>query len=109
MAAEIVCPGYRSRNGRPLTAHTFPCKSGSVAKRRAAWDAKRVRALRQHLGLTQQAMASEMGTRQQTISEWETGLYQPRGLSERLLSLVAERGGFRYGEQPEDETTASQG
>lgn len=41
-------------------------------------------------------MAQEMGTRQQTISEWETGMYQPRGLSERLLSLVAERAGFEY-------------
>jgi DNA-binding transcriptional regulator YiaG len=41
-------------------------------------------------------MARELGTRQQTISEWETGMYEPRGLSERLLSLVAERAGFEY-------------
>ena len=27
--------------------------------------------------------------RQQTISEWETGVYQPRGMSERLLGIVA--------------------
>lgn len=55
-----------------------------------------MRALRRHLGLTQEQLAQEMGTRQQTISEWETGLYRPRGLSERLLSLVAERAGFAY-------------
>jgi DNA-binding transcriptional regulator YiaG len=67
-----------------------------MAKRGATWDAGRVRALRRHLKLTQQEMAREMGTRQQTISEWETGLYRPRGLSERLLSLVAERAGFEY-------------
>jgi DNA-binding transcriptional regulator YiaG len=48
------------------------------------------------MGLTQQELAEELGTRQQTISEWETGLYRPRGLSERLLSLVAERAGFEY-------------
>jgi DNA-binding transcriptional regulator YiaG len=65
-------------------------------KRRPAWDAGRIRALRQHLGLTQQALADELGTRQQTISEWETGLYRPRGLSERLLTLVAERADFQY-------------
>jgi DNA-binding transcriptional regulator YiaG len=60
------------------------------------WHAQQVRALRQHLGLTQEQMAAEMGTRQQTISEWETGRYQPRGTSARLLALVAERGGFPY-------------
>jgi DNA-binding transcriptional regulator YiaG len=63
---------------------------------RASWDAGRVRALRRHLALTQDEMARELGTRQQTISEWETGMYRPRGLSERLLSLVAERAGFEY-------------
>jgi DNA-binding transcriptional regulator YiaG len=41
-------------------------------------------------------MADELGTRQQTISEWETGQYRPRGASARLLSLVAERAGFEY-------------
>jgi transcriptional regulator with XRE-family HTH domain len=48
------------------------------------------------MGLTQAELADELGTRQQTISEWETGLYQPRGLSERLLSLIAERAEFEY-------------
>lgn len=60
------------------------------------WDKERIQALRQHLGLTQQEMASELGTRQQTISEWETGMYQPRGASATLLSLVAEKAGFKY-------------
>ena len=67
-----------------------------MAKRRAVWQADQVKALRQHLRLTQDELAREMGTRQQTISEWETGVYQPRGLSERLLTLVAERAGFAY-------------
>jgi DNA-binding transcriptional regulator YiaG len=67
-----------------------------VAKRRAAWDAEGVRALRRHLQLTQEEMARQLGTRQQTISEWETGMYRPRGLSERLLTLVAEWAGFAY-------------
>jgi DNA-binding transcriptional regulator YiaG len=64
--------------------------------RRPVWDAARVRALRGHLGLSQQALADEMGVRQQTISEWETSLYRPRGASARLLTLVAERASFAY-------------
>jgi putative transcriptional regulator len=66
-------------------------------RRQPAWDADGVRALRQHLGLTQQELAEELNIRQQTVSEWETGQYRPRGASERLLSLVAERAGFEYG------------
>ena len=37
-----------------------------------------------------------MGTRQQTISEWETGLYKPRGASRSLLNIIAERASFSY-------------
>ena len=73
-----------------------------MAKRRAVWDAGRVRALRQHMGLTQDALAQRMGTRQQTISEWEKGLYAPRGVSERMLGMVAEQAGFTYEAAPEE-------
>lgn len=76
-----------------------------MARRRkayAAWDAQQVQALRKHLGLTQQQMADELGTRQQTISEWETGIYQPRGASRTLLALIAERAGFQYRASTED-------
>lgn len=75
--------------------------------RRASWDAGKVRALRRHLKLSQQEMAEELGVRQQTVSEWETGIYQPRGASLTLLNIIAERAEFRYevedgpdGEQP---------
>ncbi len=61
------------------------------------WDAHDVQALRRHLGLTQRELAEELGVRQQTVSEWETGMYRPRGASRRLLGLVAERAGFAYG------------
>ena len=73
-------------------------------ERRAAWDARRVRALRRHLAMSQQELARELNVRQQTVSEWETGQYRPRGASERLLGMVAERAGFRYGEPEDDET-----
>lgn len=77
-----------------------------MPRRKPTWNSDRIKGLRQHLGLTQQELADEMGTRQQTISEWETGMYQPRGASVTLLNLVAERAGFRYGDDQDTEGTA---
>ncbi|MFC1897397.1 helix-turn-helix domain-containing protein [Chloroflexota bacterium] len=63
---------------------------------RAQWDSEHIQALRYHLGLTQHQLAERLGTRQQTISEWETGMYKPRGASATLLSIIAERTKFKY-------------
>jgi len=60
------------------------------------WDNQGIQALRRHLGLTQCELADRLGTRQQTISEWETGMYKPRGASVTLLSIIAERANFEY-------------
>ena len=64
--------------------------------RRPTWEPSSVRALRRHLGLSQTDMAEELGVRQQTVSEWETGMYAPRGASARLLAIIAERADFKY-------------
>jgi DNA-binding transcriptional regulator YiaG len=48
------------------------------------------------MGLTQAELAKVLGTRQQTISEWETGVYKPRGACAMLLNIVAERCEFKY-------------
>jgi len=61
------------------------------------WDADSVRALRHHLGYSQSTLARELGVRQQTVSEWETGAYRPRGASARLLTLVAREAQFDLG------------
>ena len=66
------------------------------------WDKRRVRALRKHLSLTQDEMAKELGTRQQTISEWERGMYKPRGVSNTVLDIVAERADFQYNANPDN-------
>ena len=65
-------------------------------KGKRQWSKEEVRALRQHLNFTQARLAEELGTRQQTISEWENGMYRPRGTSATLLSIIAERSGFAY-------------
>ncbi len=55
-----------------------------------AWDERRVLSLRQRLNLSQAEFAARIGVRQQTVSEWETGKYRPRGASARMLFLLAE-------------------
>ena len=75
-------------------------------KLRYEWDADKVKALREHMDLTQTKMAEELGVRQQTVSEWECGQYQPRGASAKLLNLLAERAKFKYGEAQEEAQTA---
>jgi len=83
-----------------LTAYTESCKMSTMNRqydaRKISWDSQRIQDLRRHLGLTQRELAERLGTRQQTISEWETGMYQPRGASATLLSIVAEQSRFKY-------------
>jgi len=69
---------------------------GKINTKKIIWDGDRIRKLRRQLNLTQRELADELGTRQQTISEWETNMYQPRGTSATLLSIVAERAKFKY-------------
>jgi len=82
-----------------LIVYTVTCKirDGMVRNQKQIdWDKNRVRALRRHMGLTQAELAKVLGTRQQTISEWETGVYKPRGACAMLLNIVAERCEFKY-------------
>ena len=59
----------------------------------AEWTPEDVRALRRRLALSQQELARALGVRQQTVSDWETGLHSPQGASRRMLELLAERPG----------------
>ncbi len=61
------------------------------------WDADLVKALRHHMGMNQAQFAEELGVRQPTVSEWETGAYNPRRSSSKLLTLIAEKADFEYG------------
>jgi DNA-binding transcriptional regulator YiaG len=54
------------------------------------WSSERVRALRERLGDSQQQFAERLGTRQQTVSEWERGASHPRRMAQRLLTMLAE-------------------
>ncbi|GJM40705.1 MAG: hypothetical protein DHS20C20_09870 [Ardenticatenaceae bacterium] len=60
------------------------------------WNSGMIKALRQHMEMSQGELAEELGVRQQTVSEWETGAYVPSRASSKHLGLVAERAGFAY-------------
>lgn len=65
------------------------------------WNSQRIRALREHLQLTQRQMADELQVRQQTISDWETGEHIPHRSTQKILTMVAERAGFDYQATPD--------
>jgi DNA-binding XRE family transcriptional regulator len=60
------------------------------------WNGELIKSLRFHMGLTQSEMAEKLGTRQQTISEWETGSYEPKRSTSKYLTIIAEQAGFKY-------------
>jgi DNA-binding transcriptional regulator YiaG len=97
-AGGPAAAGQRPYKPARLTVYTVQCRLRSVKgnRKRNGWDNHSIKALRTHLGLTQVEMASRLGTRQQTISEWEKGMYQPRGASVTLLSIVADSSGFAW-------------
>ena len=71
------------------------------------WNSETVIALRAHIGNSQTKLAKELGVRQQTISEWENGLYKPRGASKTLLNLLARTAGFPFQNFPKVRTQLS--
>jgi DNA-binding transcriptional regulator YiaG len=58
------------------------------------WNENLIKGLREHMGLTQAQFAQVLGVRQQTVSEWEKGVYTPTRASGKYLMLVAEKAKF---------------
>jgi DNA-binding transcriptional regulator YiaG len=54
------------------------------------WEQQSIKSLREKLGLTQVEFARQLGCRQQTISEWELGIYVPGNAYGRLLDFISE-------------------
>ncbi len=76
----------------------YPTRRPKKQSKRLEWDAEKVKALRDHLGLTQTRFAEELGILQQTVSQWECGYHYPKGASVKVLNLVAEKSKFKYGD-----------
>jgi len=90
--AELDLAQERVTFRKAVVKYTVQREGGVVV-----WDSDLIKALRQHMGLNQAQLAEEVGVRQQTISEWENGLYPPSRATCKHLSLVAEQAGFKYG------------
>lgn len=65
-------------------------------RRRPSWSSDKIKELRDYTGWTQQDLADRMGVRQQTVSEWETGLHTPRYSTSKHLNLIAKDVRFPY-------------
>lgn len=57
--------------------------------------------------MTQRQMADELQVRQQTISEWETGIHTPHRSTQKALSYMAERAEFTYQVEPQKSDAAT--
>lgn len=57
------------------------------AEKLGPWDAETIRRARKTRNLTQAELAEGLGCRQQTISEWELGMYGPKNAYQKLLTM----------------------
>ena len=57
-----------------------------------AYDSEKIRALRDHLQLSQSVLAAVLNTSLSTVRKWEIGEKHPSGPSQKLLSLLDRKG-----------------
>lgn len=55
------------------------------------WGKMDVYRFRQELGMNQKEFAEFVGTRQATVSAWETGTAIPNPMAQKLLTLLKEK------------------
>ena len=56
------------------------------------YDSKKIRALRDHLQLSQSVLAAVLNTSLSTVRKWEIGEKHPSGPSLKLLNLLERKG-----------------
>ena len=56
------------------------------------YDGKKIRALRDHLKVSQAVLAAVLNTSLSTVRKWEIGDKRPSGPSLKLLSLLERKG-----------------
>ena len=61
---------------------------------KVVWDKISIKVLRFHMKLTQAQFAEYISGRQQTVSEWENGIYEPTRAMCKLLDFIARDADF---------------
>jgi putative transcriptional regulator len=56
------------------------------------YDAKKIKALRERLHLSQAVLASVLNTSVSTVRKWEVGDKRPSGPSQKLLDIIERKG-----------------
>ena len=56
------------------------------------YDSEKIRALRDHLQLSQAVLAAVLNTSLSTVRKWEVGEKHPSGPSQKLLNLLERKG-----------------
>lgn len=79
---------------KPTLEYNLQWRNGEIV-----WDGGLIKTVRNDLGMTQTELADELSIRQQTVSEWETGMYKPTRAMSKLLTIVVERAGVFFGEE----------
>ncbi|MDM3849021.1 MAG: helix-turn-helix transcriptional regulator [Aphanizomenon gracile PMC649.10] len=100
-ASAWIEAGYRVENvdfdQQCITFRQFTnSEEVQIVDGKVVWNSKSIKALRLQIGLTQAEFAQELGVRQQTVSEWENGIYEPTRSKSKHLDLVAKTIGFKY-------------
>lgn len=90
---ELDLKGEQVTFRKPVRVYKLERKGDTVL-----WNGELIKGLRHHLEMNQAQLAEELGVRQQTISEWETGMYAPSLRASKHLSLIAREVKFNYGE-----------
>ncbi len=72
-----------------------------------AWNSANIKALRKSMGLTQAKFAQELGVRRQTVSEWETGVYEPDRSTAKHLERIAQQQILTMRSQPPRSSTSN--
>ena len=60
------------------------------------WNSSTIKSLRVYADMSQTDLAQRVGVRQQTISEWETDTYRPRGASVKMLNMIGVEFGYDF-------------
>jgi putative transcriptional regulator len=90
---EIIYAGVHSMYPRGLvTKDEMDWFTADCLEPVIEYDAKKVKALRKRLDVSQEELANNLDISVSTVRQWERGVKKPSGPSRKLLSIVERKG-----------------